>query len=290
MWVLFSDAARVRLPDLRADAGVYVPAAGLGAAADHRCSAGPWPPGCFPALGVWLALLVGAALAPTDAALGAAVVTNPAVPARIRRLAQRRERPQRRHRHPGRPARHRRRGGGGGLERRPAARAAAASNCSRRGRRRGGGRRRRLRCCAVARRRGWVDRGVRGPRRAGAGAARLRRGARRRRQRLRRRVRGRARLRRGGRAARRPAPAWSSSSRPARSPCCSSGSSFGAVRCRSSSTRSSWQPALYAVLSLTVVRMVPVAIALIGSGPRPPHGRCSSAGSARAASRRWSSR
>ncbi len=40
----------------------------------------------FPALRVWLALLVGAALAPTDAALGVPVVTNPAVPSRIRRL------------------------------------------------------------------------------------------------------------------------------------------------------------------------------------------------------------
>ncbi len=35
---------------------------------------------------VWLALLVGAALAPTDAALGAGVMVNPAVPARLRRL------------------------------------------------------------------------------------------------------------------------------------------------------------------------------------------------------------
>jgi hypothetical protein len=35
---------------------------------------------------IWLALLIGAALAPTDAALGAAVMVNRAVPARIRRL------------------------------------------------------------------------------------------------------------------------------------------------------------------------------------------------------------
>jgi NhaP-type Na+/H+ or K+/H+ antiporter len=34
----------------------------------------------------WLALLVGAALAPTDAALGAGMMVNPVVPARIRRL------------------------------------------------------------------------------------------------------------------------------------------------------------------------------------------------------------
>jgi NhaP-type Na+/H+ or K+/H+ antiporter len=40
----------------------------------------------FPALGVWLALLVGAALAPTDAALGVSVVTNKTVPSRVRRL------------------------------------------------------------------------------------------------------------------------------------------------------------------------------------------------------------
>ena len=35
---------------------------------------------------IWLALLVGAALAPTDAALGAGVMANPAIPASIRRL------------------------------------------------------------------------------------------------------------------------------------------------------------------------------------------------------------
>ena len=37
-------------------------------------------------MSIWLALLVGAALAPTDAALGAGVMVNPAVPVRIRRL------------------------------------------------------------------------------------------------------------------------------------------------------------------------------------------------------------
>ena len=35
---------------------------------------------------IWLALLVGAALAPTDAALGAGMIASPVVPARIRRL------------------------------------------------------------------------------------------------------------------------------------------------------------------------------------------------------------
>ena len=42
--------------------------------------------GLFHGMSVWLALLVGAALAPTDAALGAGVMVNPAVPERIRRL------------------------------------------------------------------------------------------------------------------------------------------------------------------------------------------------------------
>jgi len=40
----------------------------------------------FNGMNIWLALLVGAALAPTDAALGAGVMVNAAVPARIRRL------------------------------------------------------------------------------------------------------------------------------------------------------------------------------------------------------------
>ncbi|MET0771729.1 MAG: cation:proton antiporter [Candidatus Limnocylindrales bacterium] len=40
----------------------------------------------FPGISLGLALLIGAALAPTDAALGQPVVTNPAVPARIRRV------------------------------------------------------------------------------------------------------------------------------------------------------------------------------------------------------------
>ncbi len=40
----------------------------------------------FNGMKIWLALLVGAALAPTDAALGAGMMVNAAVPARIRRL------------------------------------------------------------------------------------------------------------------------------------------------------------------------------------------------------------
>jgi NhaP-type Na+/H+ or K+/H+ antiporter len=83
--VLFSDASRVRLRDLRAETGLCLRLLGIGL---------PLTIGLgvllalelFSGLGIWLALLVGAALAPTDAALGAGVMVNPAVPARIRRL------------------------------------------------------------------------------------------------------------------------------------------------------------------------------------------------------------
>jgi NhaP-type Na+/H+ or K+/H+ antiporter len=83
--VLFSDASRVRLTELRADTGLYVrlllvglPLAvlfGVGLAAVLL----PGSPD------IWLLILVGAALAPTDAALGVPVIANRAVPSRIRR-------------------------------------------------------------------------------------------------------------------------------------------------------------------------------------------------------------
>jgi sodium/hydrogen antiporter len=83
--VLFSDASRVRLRDLRSDLGLCLRLLGIGL---------PLTIGLgmllalalFSGMNIWLALLVGAALAPTDAALGAGVMVNPAVPARIRRL------------------------------------------------------------------------------------------------------------------------------------------------------------------------------------------------------------
>lgn len=85
VWVLFNDAARVRVHDLRADLGLVLRllAVGLPLTVLAGWGLAAW---LFPALGVWLALLVGAALAPTDAALGVPVVTNRAVPARVRRL------------------------------------------------------------------------------------------------------------------------------------------------------------------------------------------------------------
>jgi NhaP-type Na+/H+ or K+/H+ antiporter len=85
VWVLFSDAARVDVARLRADAGVYGRLLGLGLPLTVLFGwLVAWA--LLPEVDVWLALLVGAALAPTDAALGSAVMNNPAVPARIREI------------------------------------------------------------------------------------------------------------------------------------------------------------------------------------------------------------
>ncbi|MET1065990.1 MAG: cation:proton antiporter [Arthrobacter sp.] len=83
--VLFSDAARLPLQQLRRDVGRYVRLLGVGLPLTivFGWALAAW---FFPQFGLWLALLVGAALAPTDAALGVPVVTNPAVPSRIRQL------------------------------------------------------------------------------------------------------------------------------------------------------------------------------------------------------------
>ncbi len=83
--VLFSDASRVGLRDLHEDMGRCLRLLGIGL---------PLTIGLgivaalalFHGMSIWLALLVGAALAPTDAALGAGMMVNPAVPVRIRRL------------------------------------------------------------------------------------------------------------------------------------------------------------------------------------------------------------
>lgn len=85
VWVLFADAARVPVPEVRRDLDQYLRLLGVGLPLSVLAGWGlaAW---LFPDLGVWLALLVGAALAPTDAALGVPVVTNPVVPSRVRRL------------------------------------------------------------------------------------------------------------------------------------------------------------------------------------------------------------
>jgi sodium/hydrogen antiporter len=83
--VLFSDASRVGLRELRRDTVVY--ARLLGLALPLTVLAGTLCAGLLPGVSMpWLALLLGAALAPTDAALGTVVIVHPAVPVRIRRL------------------------------------------------------------------------------------------------------------------------------------------------------------------------------------------------------------
>src|SRR3954453_21104913 len=85
VWVLFSDAARVRVHDLRDDIGLYVRllAVGLPLTILAGWALAIW---LFPGLDLWLGLLIAASLAPTDAALGVPVVTNPLVPSKVRRL------------------------------------------------------------------------------------------------------------------------------------------------------------------------------------------------------------
>jgi len=85
VWVLFTDAARIRVQDFRQGMGQYLRLLGVGLPLTILAG---WllAVALFPGIGLWLALLVAAALAPTDAALGVPVVTNPAVPSRIRRL------------------------------------------------------------------------------------------------------------------------------------------------------------------------------------------------------------
>lgn len=84
VWVLFADASAVRPRDLRRDLGLYVRLLGVGLPLTVAL-------GTAAALLVldvdpWAALLVAAALAPTDAALGAAVMSDRRVPALTRRV------------------------------------------------------------------------------------------------------------------------------------------------------------------------------------------------------------
>jgi NhaP-type Na+/H+ or K+/H+ antiporter len=84
VWVLFADASRVAPGQLRSDLGTYARLLGVGLPLTVAL-------GAFVAIVVlgldpWAALLLGAALAPTDAALGASVMSDPRVPARIRRV------------------------------------------------------------------------------------------------------------------------------------------------------------------------------------------------------------
>ncbi len=83
VWVLFADASKVRLLQFRRDLGTYGRLLGVGL----PLTVGLGTVAAVLVLDVdpWAALLLGAALAPTDAALGASVMSNPSVPDRIRR-------------------------------------------------------------------------------------------------------------------------------------------------------------------------------------------------------------
>lgn len=83
--VLFGDAARVSLADVRHDLGlpsrllfIGLPLTMLLGTVAARL--------LFPSLSWWVCAVIGAAVAPTDAALGAAIVNDERVPARIRRV------------------------------------------------------------------------------------------------------------------------------------------------------------------------------------------------------------
>ena len=82
VWVLFADASRVRVSSLRRDAGRYARLLGIGLPLTIVLGAvaGMGLLGLSP----WYAVLLGAALAPTDAALGATVMTDERVRYRIR--------------------------------------------------------------------------------------------------------------------------------------------------------------------------------------------------------------
>ncbi|MFI0149550.1 cation:proton antiporter [Streptomyces lydicus] len=85
VWVLFTDAARLSFRALRPELGLCVRLLGVGL---PLCTAlgSLLAAALLPGVSGWGALYVGAALAPTDAALGATMMVNPDVPARIRRL------------------------------------------------------------------------------------------------------------------------------------------------------------------------------------------------------------
>ncbi len=108
--VLFSDASRVNVRELRADVAVPVRLLGIGLpltiAAGTACAAV-----LFGGVDIWVAAVIGAIVAPTDAALGASIMQDERVPAACAARAERRERAERRHRHTVRQPLHRRRRG-----------------------------------------------------------------------------------------------------------------------------------------------------------------------------------
>lgn len=82
VWVLFADACRVRFSDLRDDLGHYLRLLAIGL--PLTTALGAAAAALLLSVSPWYALLLGAALAPTDAALGSAVMSDRRVPYRVR--------------------------------------------------------------------------------------------------------------------------------------------------------------------------------------------------------------
>jgi sodium/hydrogen antiporter len=83
--VLFADASRVNARRLAADAGIPARLLGIGLPLTIGLGAA-LAAGLFSSSGLWVAATIGAIVAPTDASLGAAIMSDERVPARVRRV------------------------------------------------------------------------------------------------------------------------------------------------------------------------------------------------------------
>jgi NhaP-type Na+/H+ or K+/H+ antiporter len=83
--VLFSDASRVNARALRADMGLPTRLLGVGLPLTIGAGAA-LAVGLFPGAGLWVAAAIAAMVAPTDAALGASIMSDERVPAGVRRV------------------------------------------------------------------------------------------------------------------------------------------------------------------------------------------------------------
>ncbi|HEY6426486.1 MAG TPA: cation:proton antiporter [Acidimicrobiales bacterium] len=83
--VLFADASRVNARRLRSDVGIAVRLLGIGLPLTIGAGTAV-ATGLFHGAGLWVAAAIGAIVAPTDAALGAAVMNDQRVPAGVRRI------------------------------------------------------------------------------------------------------------------------------------------------------------------------------------------------------------
>ncbi len=83
--VLFADASRVNARRLRSDVGIAVRLLGIGLPLTIGAGTAV-AAGLFHGSGLWVAAAIGAIVAPTDAALGAAVMNDERVPAGVRRI------------------------------------------------------------------------------------------------------------------------------------------------------------------------------------------------------------